>query len=316
MGQKDTKAKDYLADNARFADICNVKLFNGREVIKPENLEEQDSTEVLDFLTDGGKNVSLQKWRDVLKICKKVKDIGYIVIIGLEAQSEINYAMPVKCDLYDVINYGKQVDLISKQHRKNKESGDKRGDFTSGFFKSDSLVPVITITVYLGTEMWDGPRSLHDMMDVKDSEILQYVPDYRLNLFIPSEVEDFSGFKTGAGKLFKILSMAVDKEKLKKIDSDEFSSVDVETVMMVNEFTQLNVEIPRNGGNVNVCKAVQEWKEELLQEGEVRGEARGVISTLVSLVNDGLISKSEGVSRSGLSEKEFDKYLKKINSHN
>ena len=140
--------------------------------------------------------------------------------------------------------------------------------------------------------------------------------DYRLNLFIPSEVEDFSGFKTGAGKLFKILSMAVDKEKLKKIDSDEFSSVDVETVMMVNEFTQLNVEIPRNGGNVNVCKAVQEWKEELLQEGEVRGEARGVISTLVSLVNDGLISKSEGVSRSRLSEKEFDKYFKKINSHN
>ena len=29
MGAKDTKAKEYLSDNERFADLCNAVLFDG-----------------------------------------------------------------------------------------------------------------------------------------------------------------------------------------------------------------------------------------------------------------------------------------------
>lgn len=47
MGAKDTKAKEYLSDNERFADLCNAVLFDGEQVIKAENLQEKDSTEVL-----------------------------------------------------------------------------------------------------------------------------------------------------------------------------------------------------------------------------------------------------------------------------
>ena len=32
-------------------------------------------------------------------------------------------------------------------------------EFLSGFHRNDTLTPVITITVYLGAEAWDGPRS-------------------------------------------------------------------------------------------------------------------------------------------------------------
>lgn len=47
MGTKDSKAKEYLSDNTRFSEICNYVLFDGEKVIKPENLKECDTTEVL-----------------------------------------------------------------------------------------------------------------------------------------------------------------------------------------------------------------------------------------------------------------------------
>ena len=44
MSAKDSMAKEYFADNARFADLCNNILYGGREVILPENLKERDTT--------------------------------------------------------------------------------------------------------------------------------------------------------------------------------------------------------------------------------------------------------------------------------
>lgn len=46
MSEKDAKAKEFLADNERFADLFNYYLFNGREIIKPEKLEAHDTEEL------------------------------------------------------------------------------------------------------------------------------------------------------------------------------------------------------------------------------------------------------------------------------
>ena len=42
MGVKDITANAFLADNKRFADVCNYYLYNGEDVIRPEELLEQD----------------------------------------------------------------------------------------------------------------------------------------------------------------------------------------------------------------------------------------------------------------------------------
>ena len=67
MGTKDSKAKEYFADNERFADLCNYVLYGGRCVIKAENLEERDTTEVLTALGLSLNMISVQKWRDIFK---------------------------------------------------------------------------------------------------------------------------------------------------------------------------------------------------------------------------------------------------------
>ncbi len=309
MGQKDNKAKEYFSDNSRFSDICNFLIFDGKSVIKAENIEEQDSTETISFANEHGKILSLQKWRDLIKVCKKIKDECYVVIIGIEEQSDINYAMPVKCGIYDMINYADQIKKISNEHRKNKEYGESKAEFTSGFLKSDKLLPVITLTVYLGTEKWDAARSLHEMFDLNDQELLSVIPDYRLNLLIPSEIDNFSSFKTGVGKFLKILSVAGDKKKFaqKFTDSNEYRDVDYDTAMMIKEFTKIDISLPEKGEKLDMCKAVEEWKNDILQEGI----SEGGIGMLVSLVEDGLIDEAEAVKRSGLSADEFSKYLNK-----
>ena len=52
-------AKEYFADNARFADLCNNILYGGREVILPENLKERDTTEVLTALGLDKKTIAM-----------------------------------------------------------------------------------------------------------------------------------------------------------------------------------------------------------------------------------------------------------------
>ena len=56
------------------------------------------------------------------------------------------------------------------------------GEFLSGFWVEDRQVPSITVTVFFGSEAWDGPLSLFEMMDVSDTEVLACMdskkPDY------------------------------------------------------------------------------------------------------------------------------------------
>ena len=67
MSAKDSMAKEYFADNARFADLCNNILYGGREVILPENLKERDTSEVLVGMVRDIKTIEMQKLRDINK---------------------------------------------------------------------------------------------------------------------------------------------------------------------------------------------------------------------------------------------------------
>ena len=121
MGTKDSKAKEYLSDNTRFSEICNYVLFDGEKVIKPEDLKECDTTEVLSVFGIDKKQIVKQKWRDLLKgVSVRYTESVYIVLMGIEAQADVHYAMPVKTMIYDAMNYGEQVNEAKKQHQKKK----------------------------------------------------------------------------------------------------------------------------------------------------------------------------------------------------
>ena len=186
MGKKDTITKDYMNDPRIFADAFNYFIYHGKQVISPEDLYPLDTAEIaLPYGVDG-KIHPVQRFRDNFKYMAAMqdKDTAYL-LLGVEDQSEIHYAMPVKNMLYDSMEYASQVDKISREHRRHMNAGKNHGknflqkissgEFLSGFYKEDRLTPVITLVLYFGPDKWDGPVGIHDMMDIREPALLPYI---------------------------------------------------------------------------------------------------------------------------------------------
>ena len=233
----------------------------------------------------------MQKLRDIFKNASiKYTGKSYVVLIGVENQSDIHYAIPVKNMFYDVMAYGNQVKETAKKHRKDKDTTTS-DEFLSGFTKEDKLIPVITITVYLGTKEWDGPRKLSDMFGDVDEELMPFIPDYRINLLAPREITDFTGFRTSIRQLFEVLKNAYDKEKMQEVlqNDEKFSRVDRETVEAINLFAGTDIDIDGKEEVIDMCKAWEDQKnegrelgrEEGREEGRELGERQKIISQIV-----------------------------------
>ena len=100
----DTITKAYVQDVNIFADIFNYYIYKGKPVIKPEQLTERDPTKIaLPYGADGAV-VPVQKFRDVQKLYTAMTDgkMEY-VLYGIENQSLVHLAMPVRNYLYDAL---------------------------------------------------------------------------------------------------------------------------------------------------------------------------------------------------------------------
>ncbi len=84
------------------------------------------------------------------------------IVIGIEAQNRVDYAMPVRCMEYDVTEYKRQLKEL-KNNRKENLPGEA---FFSGMAKDEKLNPVTTIVFYHGEEPYDGCANLHDMLEL------------------------------------------------------------------------------------------------------------------------------------------------------
>ena len=71
----DTILKNYWRSNERFADFFNAVLFEGEQLIKPEELEDAD-VEESSILEHGKYAEAIQASRDKIKIRKKSKAYG------------------------------------------------------------------------------------------------------------------------------------------------------------------------------------------------------------------------------------------------
>ena len=129
MGKKDVAEKLYTENNRIFADIVNYILYDGAEIVGPEHLKEVSGEELfleeetdIDLFVESvtsadsmdrqvgngrntGKNIKRrrqkdyivqQRYRDVSKqiTIRQGQDAVYM-LVSLENQSEVHYAMPV-----------------------------------------------------------------------------------------------------------------------------------------------------------------------------------------------------------------------------
>ena len=271
MGKIDTVTKDYMKKNSVFADAFNYFIYGGKQVIKPENLQELDTTEIA-FPFGNGDEVAVQKFRDLLKAAILMMDgnAAYL-ILGVENESEVKYAEPVKTGLYDFLQYSKQVQQTAGRHR---EAKDRRGhndsEFLTGFYREDKLTPVITLVILFGSKRWDGPRTLQEMMSTQNPDILKCVADYKINLIEPAAMgaDDLEKFHSSLRAVLGFIKYSNDGDELDAFLSNEreLESLDVEAARVIKACTNTDIEIDEKAEVINVCKAVREMNEKAAEK--------------------------------------------------
>ena len=303
----DTVVKNYWNNNEQFADFFNAVLFNGEQVIKPEELEDVD-TEESSVMEHRKYAESIQASRDNIKVMKTSAGQGVeFVMLGNEGQEHIHYAMPVRVMGYDYGTYKKQYDDNAGKYKISK--GIEEDEYLSKMKKTDKFIPVITVVVYYGEKPWDGATSLHGMLNI-DSRLKQYVNDYKL-LLVEARKNNLKLHNINNIDLFNLLEILLDKSKPvnetknKAIKYAKEHKVEKSVIMTaagaancVIDYNDINKE-----ADVDMCTVFEKTREEGMAEGiivtglEYGASEEDILSKLQSKLNVSLQKAQEYLDR-------------------
>ena len=122
----------YFDDNARCADLLNGYVFHGDQVIAAEDVQEVDSRVTGIEINPVENEIKYtQQFRDFVR--KTIFGVG-CVIVEIENQERIHYAMPIRVLSEEAKEYERQMKKIQKKHEMQKnlkkfvESNEERLD--------------------------------------------------------------------------------------------------------------------------------------------------------------------------------------------
>ncbi len=189
-GQKnpfDTALKSIFSKKDNFASVFNTLCFKENK-IDVSKLRDQNSVETVTVTLSDGTVMTLQLFRDCVMLHDDLHNFN-LCVFCTENQNDIDYFIPVRNMLYDVLDYCSMADVIKHQHR---AAGDcvGSGEFLSGFRRGDKLYPVFTLVIYYGEKPWDGPRSLKDILYPMSDELDAFVQDYKCTIIDIKELQE------------------------------------------------------------------------------------------------------------------------------
>ena len=281
MAEKDITEKNLEALNDVFADIVNVLLFKGEQVINEKDLE-ADTTKSM-FKADGKIH---EQERDVSKFWKNGEI--RISILGIENQTAQDSDMPLRVISYDGASYKQQ--LLDKKQKKR--------------------YPVATLVLYFGTEeKWSKAKHLYDCFEVPE-KLKPFVNDYKINVFNIAFLspKTISMFKSD----FKIIAEYFRAKRLnqKYKGSKEKLKHANETLKMFSaltgddSFEKVYNEDNSKKGGITMCDVV----ERIRNDGRTEGQERIIMNLIES--NAGTIEQIAAWVK--LPVKEVQKIARKV----
>ena len=272
----DVVLKEYWNDNERYADFFNAVLFNGRRAISASQLEPQD-TEASSTLQLGDSAESVTAARDLFKVVKTAMGVEFM-LVGIEHQDKIHYAMPVRVMNLDAYAYNKQWKLLKEKYKH--EKGMTQEEYLSHMRREDKFLPVLSVVIYYGEKKWDGAKDLHGVLDIPE-EIKPFVGNYPMHLV---EVADNQlSFENANNidlfEMMKILYDTTNSRKQRVQRAQEYEKehdLDDDVIRVLAAIN--NVQIKRTGKKeeLNMCSLF----EEIARENKAEGKAESVLELL------------------------------------
>ena len=250
MGEKDAAEKTLESYNDVFADIVNGLLFNGKQVVKENELKAESENSI--YKADGKLH---EQERDVAKYWKNGEI--RIALYGLENQTSIDSDMPIRVLSYDGAAYRNQLNLEKEQKR----------------------YPVITLVLYFGDARWKKPVTLFECLNIPE-KLKPFVNDYKINLFEITKLTDsqISYFKSDFMvvadyfvKRNKVPDYRGTNDVIKHVD-EFFNSMKVLTNDNTFE-TVYNENISKGTGGVTMDRFLNSVMEKGVQKGLTSGKA-------------------------------------------
>ena len=254
LGEKDILEKKLLMFNDVFADFVNGIMFDGKDVVKEDELV--DLSGWSHYKGDDSKHRFQD--RDVVKLWKKENVV--ISLIGIENQDIPDKNMVFRVLSYDGASYRTQ--LVEEESRKRKKNVGIDGEL-------QDIFPVITFVIYYGEEEWRHETTLHKRLNL-DSELKHYVSDYSINLIDLKKLseDDINKFK----KDFKLIAdymVKGSKHKADRIDLNHPEEVSELILRLTGEELPFEVECEEGGNNM------EKFFEPMFERAEARGRAEG-----------------------------------------
>lgn len=281
MRQNDMAEKLLEDYNDVFADIVNVLLFDGKEVISPKKLKE---TKVKSqYKADDTKLHEME--RDIAKIWKNSSI--QIAMYGIENQTKAEKYMPFRVIGYDGASYRQQ---LLKENEKEK------------------MFPVITLVLYFGKKHWNYARSIKELMKIPE-ELEPFVNDYKANIF------EIAWLTNKQVKMFKsdfrhVADYFVQTRKNANYIPDE------KTIKHVDEFLKL-MKVLTGDERYNVTFSSEEKKRgvrmcDVMEKVETKGKLEGKLEVAIEMLKDN--SPIENIIKyTRLTAEEIRKIAKKEN---
>ena len=269
MGRKEHPFVWYYNKNLHFAELLNGWLFHGGSRLTADDISDSDRR----ILMRKGRKQYRDRYRD---LCKRIDGMVFRLLVGVEHQEHVHYAMPVRVMDYDSSSYSLQKDEITGRHEK---AQDLEGDeFLSGFSGADRLLPVVSLILYCGSRPWDGALRLHELLDFEriPPELKECVMDYSIHVLDICHTSDerLEEFPPDIRTMFLFIKYKDDPDTLmQKLKNAENVYRDTcEAIAdLVGERRLKKVISREKGDKVCMCKAI----DILVMDGEKRGERRG-----------------------------------------
>ena len=241
----DSTCKKLFRDDGCFADICNYAFFQGKQIIKPEELVSREN----DVSTLMGKELLPMETKRYRDIVRKASINGDYMIIGVEHQSTLDKNMIIRILNYDAQLYINQV-----------ESGKE-------------VRPVGSFVFYTGDKEWTYPKSLKESLKIPP-EMKDYINDWKLPVLELQKI-DSGMLKNQRLKEVVEISQSMFKGDYEKLRTNRMISVENYKMAAILTHTDIKEEDLPEGDEINMCKAMDQLFQRMRDEGEVLGLEKG-----------------------------------------
>ena len=281
----DSACRTFFSNDIHFASFSNAVLFDGKQLIHPERLVRYEND--TSFIINDTKSVEDKKRRRDIVVKTDVN--GIYCLFGIEHQSTIDVEMVIRCGIYEMLDYLKQL-------------------------KNKKLVPQFIVVFYTGSRKWEGPLKLSDYLEIP-KELKPYFNDWKIYLVDVKDI-DTSKIKDKQTRYFI--------EAIQNMYKGNYDQLHRRIKMNRNNFIYAAIitgsldlikDLPE-GDEIDMCEGMERMAEGFRSEGRKQGvlvgRNEGKLEEKRSTLKEQLIIKLGAIS-SRLEEQLTNASLEKLN---